>query len=224
MSTLQQSTPPGSPTSGSPTPGTPTPGSSTSVARPTTSSVATARALAQIAVFAGLIAALGLPGAIPVMGMAVPVTAQTLGVMLAGTVLGPWRGAAAVLAFEALVALGLPLLAGGRGGLGVFFGPSAGYLAGMVVGAAVIGLIVHGVRRTGPVRPTWLRTALGCLIGGIPVIYTFGIPVQAWVTGLGLGETALLATAFLPGDLLKVILAVLVTMTLRRTYPQVFAR
>ncbi|GAA1184960.1 biotin transporter BioY [Nesterenkonia xinjiangensis] len=189
-----------------------------------TAPTASARNLAQIAMFAGLIAVLGLPGAIPVMGMAVPVTAQTLGVMLAGAILGPWRGAAAVIVFNTVVAMGLPLLAGGRGGLGVFFGPSAGYLVGWVVGAAVIGLMVHGLRRTGRTRPTWPRVLLGCLLGGIVAIYALGIPVQALVTGLGLQETALLAAAFLPGDLLKVLLATLVTLSLRRAYPQAFDR
>ncbi|WP_416210625.1 biotin transporter BioY [Nesterenkonia sp. HG001] len=189
-----------------------------------TAPTASARNLAQIAMFAGLIAVLGLPGAIPVMGMAVPVTAQTLGVMLAGAILGPWRGAAAVIVFNTVVAMGLPLLAGGRGGLGVFFGPSAGYLVGWVAGAAVIGLMVHGLRRTGRTRPTWPRVLLGCLLGGIVAIYALGIPVQALVTGLGLQETALLAAAFLPGDLLKVLLATLVTLSLRRAYPQAFDR
>lgn len=187
-------------------------------------STATARNLAQMAMFAGLIAVLGLPGAIPVLGMAVPITAQTLGVMLAGAILGPWRGAGAVLMFLTVVAMGLPLLAGGRGGLGVFFGPSAGYLAGHVAGAVVIGLIVHGLRRTARTRPTWPRVLFGCLLGGIAAIYALGIPVQAVVTGLGLRETALLAAAFLPGDLIKVLLATLVTMSLRRAYPQAFDR
>lgn len=183
-----------------------------------------ARNLAQISVFAGIIAVLGLPGAIPVLGMAVPVTAQTLGVMLAGAVLGPWRGAGAVLLFNALVAMGLPLLSGGRGGMGVFFGPSAGYVIGWIAGAAVVGLIVHGLGRTGRARPTWPRVLIGGVLGGMLVIYAFGIPVQAYVTQLGLAETALLAMAFLPGDLLKVIVAAMVTMTLRRTYPRAFDR
>jgi biotin transport system substrate-specific component len=115
---------------------------------------------ARIAVFAAIIAVLGLPGA-------VPITAQTLGVMLAGVILGPWRGAAAVVVFEVLVAVGLPLLSGGRGGLGVFVGPSVGYLIGWIIGAFVIGLIVRADRR----RPTWWRTALGCVVGGIVVVY-----------------------------------------------------
>lgn len=173
--------------------------------------------IARIAVFAAIVAVLGLPGGFSVFG-AVPITAQTLGVMLAGAVLGPWRGALSMLVLLVLVAIGLPLLSGGRGGIGVFVGPSAGYLIGWVVGAFVIGLIVHAGGR----RPTWLRTSVGVVVGGIVTIYAFGIPVQALVTRLPLAETALQSTVFLPGDLIKAALAVVITMTLARAYPRAF--
>ena len=101
--------------------------------------------LARVAVFAALIAALGLPGSFSVFG-GVPITAQTFGVMLAGAILGPRLGALAILALLTLTAAGLPLLAGGRGGISVFVGPSAGYLIGWIAGAFVVGLIVHSVR------------------------------------------------------------------------------
>ena len=173
--------------------------------------------LARIAVFAALIAVLGLPGAINV-GV-VPITLQTLGVMLAGAVLGAWRGAAAVTVLLALVAVGLPLLSGGRGGIGVFAGPSAGYLIGWIAGAAVVGLLV----RWGASRPVWWRVALAAIVGGILVVYAFGIPVQSAVTGLPLAETVVSSAIFLPGDLIKVVLTVLVTMSLWRAYPRAFA-
>lgn len=174
--------------------------------------------LARIAVFAALIGVLGLPGTI-MLGGAVPITAQTLGVMLAGAVLGAWRGAAAVLTLLALVAVGLPLLAGGRGGLGVFTAPSVGYLIGWVVGAFLVGLIV----RAGAQRPLWWRVALGCLVGGMLAVYAVGIPLQSLITGLGLWETFLTSLVFLPGDLVKVTLATIVTMALWRAYPRAFA-
>ncbi len=173
--------------------------------------------IARIAVFAAIVAVLGLPGGFSVFG-AVPITAQTLGVMLAGAILGPWRGALSMLVLLALVAVGLPLLSGGRGGIGVFVGPSAGYLFGWVVGAFVIGLIVHAGGRT----PTWTRTIVGIVTGGIITIYAFGIPIQALVTRLPLAETALQSTVFLPGDLIKAALAVAITMTLARAYPRAF--
>jgi biotin transport system substrate-specific component len=176
-----------------------------------------AASIARIAVFAAIVAVLGLPGAFSVFG-AVPITAQTLGVMLAGAILGPVRGASSMLVLLALVALGLPLLSGGRGGIGVFFGPSAGYLLGWVVGAFVIGVIVHAGRS----RLTWPRTIVGVLVGGILTIYACGIPVQALVTRLPLAETALQSLIFLPGDLVKAAIAVTITMTLVRAYPRAF--
>nr|WP_245534397.1 biotin transporter BioY [Xylanimonas cellulosilytica] len=175
--------------------------------------------MARVAVFAALVAALGLPGGFTVAG-AVPITAQTLGVMLAGAVLGPWRGALSITALLALVAAGLPLLAGGRGGIGVFVGPSAGFLAGWIVGAFVIGLIVHSGGR----KPRPWRTLVGVLVGGIVVVYAFGIPVQSLVTRVPLPETALMSLAFVPGDVIKAAIATAVVGTLVRTYPRAFRR
>lgn len=175
--------------------------------------------LARVAVFAALVAVLGLPGGISVFG-SVPVTAQTLGVMLAGAILGPWLGALSMAVLLALVAVGLPLLSGGRGGIGVFVGPSAGYLVGWVVGAAVIGLIVHAAGR----KPVWWRTVLGMLAGGILVIYAFGVPVQSLVTRLPLDATAAVSLAFVPGDLVKAAIASAIVMTLVRAYPRAFRR
>ncbi|MCZ4068328.1 biotin transporter BioY [Microbacterium sp. H37-C3] len=175
--------------------------------------------LARAAVFAALIAVLGLPGSFALFG-GVPITAQTLGVMLAGAVLGPVVGAASVGTFLALVAVGLPLLAGGRGGLAVFAGPTAGYLVGWLVGAVVVGLIVH----TGGRRPVWWRTAAGLLIGGVLVVYACGIPVQSLVLRLPLEQAALANLAFVPGDIVKVVVAMLVIGALVRGYPRAFRR
>lgn len=176
------------------------------------------RDIARIAVFAALIAALGLVSAIPIPGLPVPVTTQTLGVMLAGAVLGPRRGAAAVAVFLLLVFIGLPLLSGGRGGAGVFAGVTAGYLIGWVAGAFVTGLVAHSGR--GPL--SWWRVALGAVLGGILAVYFFGIPVQAAVLGIGLGESILGSLVFLPGDLIKVTVATLLTLALWKAYPPVF--
>ena len=81
---------------------------------------------ARVATFAALLAALGLPGSIALFGNAVPVTLQTLGVMLAGAILGAWSGSLAVATFLALAAAGLSVLAGGGGGRGAGGGRAAG--------------------------------------------------------------------------------------------------
>jgi biotin transport system substrate-specific component len=170
--------------------------------------------LARIAVFAALIVVLGTV-TVP-MPAGVPITAQTLGVMLAGLVLGARRAPLAVLVVIVLAAVGLPVLAGGRGGLGVLVGPTAGYLAGWIAGTVVIGLIAHSGRFT------WWRAAVGVILGGIVVVYLFGIPVQALVTGVPLGPTVVSSLVFLPGDLLKAVAAVLLAVALRRAYPRAF--
>ena len=181
----------------------------------TSTSRDTSATLGRVAVFAALVIVLGTV-VVPLPG-GVPITAQTLGVMLAGLVLGPRIAPWSILLVLVLAAVGLPVLAGGRGGLGVFVGPTAGYLLGWVAGVIVIGLIM----RTG--RPTWWRAALAALVGGVLVVYAFGIPVQSLVTGVPLDLTALSTLAFLPGDLIKVTAATLVVVALRRAYPRAFA-
>ncbi|MEM6303718.1 MAG: biotin transporter BioY [Pseudomonadota bacterium] len=172
------------------------------------------RSLTFIALFAALIAALGL---IPKLTLAfgVPITAQTLGVMLCGTVLGARRGALAVLLFLALVALGLPLLAGGRGGLGVFVGPSAGFLIGWPVGAFVTGLIVERMRSL----PLGLVAGVASVVGGILVIYVFGVVGMSIALDKSLLEATALVSAFIPGDFIKAVIAGFVTAGLARARP-----
>ncbi|MEV6039756.1 biotin transporter BioY [Nonomuraea sp. NPDC052116] len=171
--------------------------------------------LARVAVFAALIAVLGVPGSFNLFGNAVPITLQTLGVMLAGAILGTWRAALAVVVLLVLVAVGLPLLAGGRGGLAVFAMPSAGYLIGWIPGAAVTGWLVERAGRNPGIFPLMVA----CLVGGIGVVYLFGIPVQSLVTGVSLGATAVSSLVFLPGDLIKVVLASGVARGTQRAYP-----
>lgn len=171
------------------------------------------RNLTHIALFAALIAVLGL---IPKVDLAVgvPITAQSLGIMLCGTVLGAKRGALAVLLFLALVALGLPLLSGGRGGIGVFATPSVGYLVGFPVAAFVTGWLMERLR-----ADTLFAAFNAALFGGIVTLYLFGIPGIAVMSGKPLGETAIAALIFLPGDLIKAALAALVTQAVARARP-----
>ncbi|MRG58841.1 biotin transporter BioY [Agromyces sp. CFH 90414] len=175
----------------------------------------TATDLAQIAVFAALIAALGLPGSLYLGGGAVPITFQTLGVMLAGAILGARKGFLSVLLLIALVAAGLPLLSGGRGGLGVFLSPTAGYLVGWLLGVVVIGWATARLLPRYRLLPALLWTALG----GIVAIYLAGVPVVAWTTDLPIGAAAAGSLIFLPGDLAKVVLTVLVAKGVHRAWP-----
>ena len=179
-----------------------------------------ARDLAHIAIFAALIAALGLPGALTFGAVAVPITFQTLGVMLAGAILGARKGFFAVLLFLVLAAAGLPLLSGGRGGL-VWFttSPAAGYLYGWLLGAVIIGFFTA---RMLPRYPYW--PALGAtILGGIVAVYLIGVPVTAINLGLPVWVAVADSSKFLPGDLLKVIVTVLVARQVHKAYPGLIA-
>ena len=172
-----------------------------------------------VAVLGAVIAALGIVPPIPVGALGVPITLQSMGVMLAGALLGPVRGLLAAAVVVVLALAGLPILSGGRGGFGVLFGPTGGYLIGWVAGAFVVGLLVKfwAVR----VRATVARTVaigLACIVGGIGVVYAFGVPWTAAVTGVAVSKAAFLAYVYLPGDVVKAVLAALVAASVHRGY------
>ncbi len=174
-----------------------------------------ARGLAQVAIFAGIIAALGLLPAVPVPGMPVPITLQTLGVMLAGAVLGARKGALSVLLFLAIVAIGLPLISGGRGGLGVFATPSVGFFLAWPIAAFVIGWLTQ--RRGAPYSIPW---GIGFnVVGGIVVMYAFGLVGIMLVGGLSLPAAVAAVAIFIPGDVIKAVLAALIAAPVHRAYP-----
>lgn len=172
-----------------------------------------------IAVFAALIAALGLVPPITLGIIPVPITMQTFGVMLAGALLGPWRGAMASLVIVVLSLAGLPLLAGGRGGLGVLFGPTGGYLLGWVIGSFVIGALFKYwvIRLTSqPARIT--AGLIASVLGGVIAIYACGVPWTSVTVGLDLKTSLIGSLGFLPGDLIKAVLTTLVALTVHRSY------
>ncbi len=177
-----------------------------------------ARDLALVASFAAFIVVLGMPGAL-FAGSPVPITLQTLGVMLAGALLGWRRGALAVLVVIALCAVGLPVLAGGRGGLGVFASPTVGFLVGWVPGVIVTGAILERARRLSP------PVVFGAiLLGGLLVIHVFGVAGMMARADLSLQAALLADAAFVPGDLVKAVLATMAALTVYRAMPDLLPR
>jgi biotin transport system substrate-specific component len=144
----------------------------------------------------------------------VPLTMQTLAVLLVGGLLGPTAGAGTVLGYLALGAMGAPVFANGLGGMAVLAGPTGGYLVGFVPAAWLIGWAARKGRsgrrpetRRGRLAGI-LRLALGAVAAGA-VIYGVGVPWLAVVTGMSLREAVAAGlTPFLLGDLLKTLVAI----------------
>lgn len=130
----------------------------------------------------------------------VPITGQTLAVLLTGALLGSRRGSLCIIAYLIEGATGLPVFAGGQAGLAPILGPTGGYLIGFIAAAYLTGLLAERGwdRRFG-------TTILAMLLGNI-VIYVVGLPylasfLRTWkIFPIGLYP-------FIPGDLLKVVIA-----------------
>lgn len=133
----------------------------------------------------------------------VPITGQTFAVLLVGALLGSRRGAAAILAYLAQGAMGLPFFAGGASGLGVLTGATAGYLVGFIGAAYAVGwLAERGLERS-------VRTSLLPFFVGTVIIYLCGVTWLANVLGDFNQALQLGLFPFLIGDALKLVAAAL---------------
>ncbi|MBO9097492.1 MULTISPECIES: biotin transporter BioY [unclassified Rhizobium] len=178
------------------------------------------RDLVLSALFAAIIVALGLLPPISLGVIPVPITAQSLGVMMAGVVLGAKRGAIAALIVVLLVAIGLPVLSGGRGGLAVFVAPTAGFLVGWIFAAFVTGMLSERLVKT---EQSGLAQGIGFFIasvaGGVVVLYAFGIAYLAIAANIGFSKAFFGSLAFVPGDIVKAVVAALVGRAVMAGYP-----
>lgn len=175
------------------------------------------RSLALVSLFAALLAVFGLIPKID-LPLGVPITLQTLGVMLAGCMLGPKRGLQAVLLFLLAVAIGLPLLSGGRGGLGVFTTPAAGYLLAWPLGALVAGLVMAALPVGSPKRASG-SAFIASVVGGILVVHAFGVVGLTILTKLTFAQAFMGTLVFVPGDLVKCAIVAMVVHTVARGVP-----
>jgi biotin transport system substrate-specific component len=179
--------------------------------------------LGLIAVFAALVAGAALVPGLALNGFGVPITFQTLAVMLTGLVLGPGRGLAAVGLYTLLGLAGLPIFSQGRSGLGILAGPSAGYIIAFPIAAGVVGwLAAIVINRITKARAVWFF--LAATATSVVVVHTLGI------LGIALNSKATLEQAFLsdlifyPGDIIKNILAAAIAVALHRAFPDVLVR
>lgn len=137
----------------------------------------------------------------------VPITLQTLAVLLTGAALGSRRGGLAMLVYLAEGAVGLPVFAGGVGGFIKLFGVTGGYLWAFPIAAFVVGLLCE--RR---LERSFL-SVLVMLVGSL-IIYAIGVPWLAVVLHVDLLKAfALGMLPFIPGDLVKIVFAALLLPT-----------
>jgi biotin transport system substrate-specific component len=165
------------------------------------------------ALFAALTAA-GAVIAIPLPFSPVPIVLQNFFALLAGLLLGPLLGSAALALYLIAGALGAPVFAGTAGGIARFLSPTGGFLAGYFLAALSAGLIAG---RPGNARKTPLFRIILAVTAGLTVIYVPGLIWFKTVLGRTWGETFFVACApFIPGDLVKAFIAALIAPRLRR--------
>lgn len=179
------------------------------------------RNLTSVALFAALTVALGAVY-IPLPWSPIPITGQTLGAMLAGGVLGARRGLQSMLLVMLLVAVGLPVLAGGRGGLGVFVGPTAGYLIAWPIVALFIGWTVERI----PFGKASFAFLMATNIAGAFLIYVPGVLWMSYVTSVPIPQAVVVGVLpFIPGDMVKAVAATMAIFALwRANDPRATAR
>lgn len=143
----------------------------------------------------------------------VPVTLQTLFVILAGLILGPKLGALSQIVYIILGLVGAPIFANFTGGLQTVMKPSFGFIIGFIFAAYIVGKIAHSGREL-----TTKNILIASLVGTI-VIYLFGLPYMFYmlniVMGKGLSFYAIIKMGcllFLPGDFLKLVVASVVAI------------
>jgi biotin transport system substrate-specific component len=161
-------------------------------------------------VYAALMAALTAAGAyiaIPV--GPVPIVLQNLFIMLAGLLLGGRWGLISVAVYLLAGAVGLPVFAGGTGGVGKFVGPTGGYLLGFAAAAYLIGIISESGRG---------RVAIDviAMVAGTLIIYAVGVSWLKVVTGMSFSKALTVGMLpFLIGDAIKIAAAIPIARALR---------
>lgn len=176
------------------------------------------RDIALVATFAAFIAVCA-QFSLPAWVNGVPFSLQPFAVLLAGAVLGSRRGFLAVLLYLVVGAVGLPVFAGGTGGVSAFTGPTWGYLVSFPIAAFLIGLAVELTPARFRVGAILVGGLLG--VGATWVIGSFGIsrvahlPYHAALTG---------AAAYLPADIVKLAIAGVIALSVHRAFPGLLGR
>ncbi|WP_174807002.1 biotin transporter BioY [Paenibacillus elgii] len=175
----------------------------------------TLRGIVFSALFAALVVLFGFIS-IPLGFTPVPITLQTLAVMLAGGLLGARYGFFSMALIVVLTAIGFPLLHG-TGGLSVLLGPTGGYVFMWPISALLIGWLLPRIR----IRGVWGYAAsfLLLVLFGSLLLYVSGVPWLAYVTGMSLSKAMVAGCyPYLIGDAIKAAAATLIIASVRQVF------
>ncbi len=166
-------------------------------------------------ILAGLFAALTAVFAwisIPLPFTPVPIILSTLGVTLAGGLLGPKYGTLSMVVYILLGAVGAPVFHNFTGGMGILLGPTGGYIVGYITYALLTGGLITAFAKK---KLTWWKIAVASLVGLLSC-YILGTAWFMFSTGTPMVTALMLCIVpFIPGDLLKTLVAVLLIKKLR---------
>lgn len=147
---------------------------------------------------------------IPLPFSPVPITGQTLGIMLVGMILSTNASFVTLLVYILIGAIGLPVFSGASGGLGVLFGPTGGYIFGFLIGAVIISYIAG---KSTDIK----KLIIAGFVGGILVVDLIGMTWLGFSTGMGLKKAFFVGVLpFLIGDGIKLVLSALIASKLKK--------
>lgn len=176
---------------------------SLAVGRPTLADHVVPRSLVtDLALVAGGAALTGLLAQVAIPLWPVPITGQTLAVLLVGSALGASRGALAMLAYALVGVAGVPWFSDQQGGLTYLLGSTGGYIVGFILAAALTGWLAQ---RQWDRR--FLQAAVTFLVGS-GTVFLIGLPWLALGTGADLQQTLAWGLwPFIPGGIVKALIA-----------------
>lgn len=164
------------------------------------------RDITEVALMTALIIALAFIPAIPIGIIPVPIVLQNFGIMLAGLLLGAKKGTLSVLLLLILVAVGLPVLTGFRGGIVIFVGPTGGYLLSWLLMPSLMTLfsqfLSHFINRR-----IFMNLFMTTLIVSVVISYAIAIVFIAVQSHISLWQSLIANCLFIPGDVLKSLVA-----------------
>lgn len=167
------------------------------------------RQLALVGLMTAIICVLA-PWALPIPFSPVPISLGTLAIYFVLSVLGTKLGSSSIIVYILLGLAGLPVFTGFRGGPGTLFGPTGGYIIGYIFMGLICGFFID----------KWGSKLLPCLLGmilGTAALYVFGSFWLAFQLSYTLPQAFMAgAIPYIPGDLIKMIIAVVLGRQLRK--------